>query len=91
MNARTAVWSATLGFAILISVVWTAQSSPSAESANRWEHLAMTVDAIDSPGDAEASRKIVQLGEEGWELVDVESLTKDGTTTKLIYYFKRPK
>ncbi|GAA4465115.1 hypothetical protein GCM10023156_52430 [Novipirellula rosea] len=51
----------------------------------------MTVVATDGPGDAETSRKIVQLGGEGWELVDVESLVKDGASTKLIYFFKRPK
>ena len=51
----------------------------------------MTVDASDGPGDADASRNIMQLGSEGWELVDVEALTKDGRTTKLIYFFKRPK
>ena len=51
----------------------------------------MPVDAGDAPGDAETSRRIVQVGGEGWELVDVETLTKDGSTTKLIYFFKRLK
>jgi hypothetical protein len=40
--------------------------------------------------DAELSRRIVQLGNEGWELVDVESIIKDGTTTQVVYCFKKP-
>ncbi len=39
----------------------------------------------------EASRKIMHLGGAGWEPVDVETLTKDLTTTKLIDFFKRSK
>ena len=78
---------------MLLAFTWSAQSSQSAteEPRRSWEHLAMTVDATDGPGDAEISRKIVQLGGEGWELVDVESLVKDGASAKLIYFFKRPK
>lgn len=36
------------------------------------------------------ARKIVQLGDEGWELVDVETFQKNGTKDKLICFFKRP-
>lgn len=28
---------------------------------------------------------------DGWELVDVESIVENGSTTKLIYFFKRPR
>ncbi len=63
----------------------------STDRMKAWEHLAMAVDAANAPGDAETSRRIVQLGGEGWELVDVETIVKDGSTTKLIYFFKRPK
>ncbi len=78
---------------ILLALTWSAPISQSAteEPRRSWEHLAMTVDATDGPGDAETSRKIVQLGGEGWELVDVESLVKDGASANLIYFFKRPK
>tara|TARA_R110002073_G_scaffold172563_11_gene329787 strand:- start:21530 stop:21811 length:282 start_codon:yes stop_codon:yes gene_type:complete len=78
---------------MMLAFSWSAPNSQSAteEPRRSWEHLAMTVVATDGPGDAETSRKIVQLGGEGWELVDVESLVKDGASTKLIYFFKRPK
>jgi hypothetical protein len=81
--------------AIMFPVAWSAQSSRSAaataEAMQSWEHMAMTVDATDAPGDAETSRRIVQFGGEGWELVDVETIVKGGSTTRLIYFFKRPK
>ena len=80
--------------AALVMLVGTFQMTTSAQSntgGSRWEHLAMAVEAEQSLGDETTSRKIIQLGSEGWELVDVESLSKDGTTTKLVYCFKRPK
>jgi len=95
MKARTPILL--VAAAILLPLAWSAQSfrsaaaMPTADAVRPWEHMAMTVDAADGPGDAETSRRIVQLGGEGWELVDVEALTKDGTTSKLIYFFKRPK
>jgi hypothetical protein len=92
MKSRNTLLAVALGLALLLSFTLSAPSqSPANAGRQQWEHLAMTVDASDGPGDAEASRKIMQLGGEGWELVDVEALSKDGTTTKLIYFFKRPK
>ena len=37
------------------------------------------------------SAQIVKMGNEGWELVDVSGVLEDGSTTKTIFYFKRPK
>jgi hypothetical protein len=95
MKAKSTILSMAAAAAVVFTVVWSAQSSRTAAATagavRPWEHMAMTIDATDGPGDAETSRRIVQLGGEGWELVDVESLTKDGTTTKLIYFFKRPR
>lgn len=92
MKSKSVLLSVALGLALLMSFTLAAQpQSAPAAGARPWEHLAMTVEATDSPDDADASRKIMLLGNEGWELVDVESLTNDGTTTKLIYFFKRPK
>ncbi len=51
----------------------------------------MTVEAENGFGGADTSRKIVQPGSDGWELVDVETVVKGGTTTKVVYFFKRPK
>jgi hypothetical protein len=95
MKARTSILLVAASAAIMFPVAWSAQSSRSAaattDAVQRWEHMAMTVDATDGPGDAETSRRIVQFGGEGWELVDVETIVKGGSTTKLIYFFKRPK
>jgi hypothetical protein len=51
--------------------------------------MALSHDAETGFSDGEVSRRIVQLGKEGWELVDVASIIKDGTTTKIVYCFKR--
>jgi hypothetical protein len=67
------------------------ESAPPDATRRSWQHLAFPVDADKGVGDAEVSRKIVQLGDEGWELVGVGTFQKDGTTTKLVYFFKRPK
>jgi hypothetical protein len=95
MKARSSILLIASAAAVLYPVAWADQSSrtdaATAVAVQSWEHLAMTVDAADAPGDAESSRRIMQLGNEGWELVDVESLSKDGTTAKLIYFFKRSK
>ena len=39
----------------------------------------------------EVSRKIIELGQKGWELVDVETFVKGGDTNKIVYFFKREK
>jgi hypothetical protein len=31
------------------------------------------------------------VGNEGWELVDVEGIIENGSTKTTVYYFKRPK
>lgn len=59
------------------------------EPAAAWEHLALTHDDAGLGG--ELAAKIVQLGNEGWELVCVVPIAEDGTTVKTRYYFKRPK
>ncbi|MBT7909729.1 MAG: DUF4177 domain-containing protein, partial [Verrucomicrobia bacterium] len=43
----------------------------------------------DEFGNKEFANKINQLGKDGWQLVDVESSMKDGTTSKRIYFLKR--
>lgn len=91
MNSNRAVLL--VGVTLLLLFAFSIQSTHSADTdgVRRWEHLAMTVGAASVPGDAETSRQIVKLGDQGWELVDVENISKEGTTTNLVYFFKRPK
>lgn len=61
-------------------------------AADAWQHLAMPVPVEDGFGSTpETSRKIVELGGDGWQLVDVETFAKAGTTTQMVYFFRRPK
>ena len=92
MKSNVVILFAAGVFVVLLSLTLSAR--PQTDVTNdvrKWEHLALTVNTTDGPGDGETSRQIVQLGSEGWELVDVESLVKEDTTKQLIYCFKRPK
>ena len=52
-------------------------------------HLALQHDGADLGGDF--SRQIDRLGNEGWQLVWVSTVAKEGTTKRAIFYFKRLK
>lgn len=94
MKSNVFLLLAACAFVAVASLVFSGQNTGLAASeavAQGWEHLAMPVAADDALGGPETSRKINQLGNDGWELVDVETFTKDGSTTKLVYFFKRPK
>ncbi len=54
-----------------------------------WQHLALPHEGAGL--DAELSRQINRLGDEGWQLVGVTPIAKEGTTVQTIYYFKRLK
>ena len=58
-------------------------------STTGWQHLSLTHTIGDTPK-SELGKSINKLGQEGWELVSVENITKSGTTTKTVFYFKRP-
>jgi len=64
--------------------------TPAAREASSWEHLALTHTGSEPAGGSETSGKIVALGSDGWELVSVETYVRDGTTTKTVFFFKRP-
>ena len=79
---------------VLAACAFTASAAkPDADGpgAPRWEHLALTHDGADVGNHRELSNRIVRLGEEGWELVSVSTVTRDGTTAKTVFYFKRPR
>jgi hypothetical protein len=63
--------------------------SPARPSATAWQHLALTQTLGQTPDD-ELARNINRLGREGWELVSVGNITQSGTTTKTVFYFKKP-
>jgi len=85
-----AVFAVTLAVLLAINAQNTTTAALNAPST-QWEPLAMSVDATNGIGDADTSRQIVQLGNDGWELVGVENFVKERTTTKLAYFLKRPK
>ena len=58
-------------------------------SATGWQHLALT-NVIGETPQNELAGNINRFGKEGWELVSVGNITESGTTTKTIFYFKKP-
>jgi hypothetical protein len=58
-------------------------------SARRWQHLALT-NVIGETPQNELASNINKLGREGYELVSVGNITESGTTTKTVFYFKKP-
>lgn len=58
-------------------------------SATGWQHLSLTHTIGDTPK-SELASSINKLGREGWELISVGNITESGTTTKTVFYFKRP-
>ena len=84
--------------AVVLSQVWGGSAKESERSfpTAKWHHLALTekvsvsqVTGQEGP-ERELSGQIVKLGEDGWELVSVANFSRDGTTLKTVYYFKRP-
>jgi hypothetical protein len=55
-----------------------------------WRHLALEHEGKSVTDQPELARKINSLGDEGWQLVDVESIAEGGTTTRIVFFFKRP-
>jgi len=55
----------------------------------KWQHLALTHD-VKTGVPRELARQINKLGRDGWQLVTVENTCNAGTTTKTVFYFKKP-
>jgi hypothetical protein len=77
--------------ALVAMQVWAQGPDDSQEkpAATAWQHLALTQTLGETPAD-DLARNINKLGREGWELVSVGNITKAGTTTKTVFYFKKP-
>lgn len=73
------------------AVLWAQnpKADPPPKSAQAWQHLAFEHEGKSVMGSPELARKINSLGDEGWQLVDVESISEAATTTKMIFFFKR--
>jgi len=100
MNKRNLIYLVGGALAVLLSAGLWAQGpeadSPEAESSGGnarpvWQHLALESPGAGVTGSPDLARKINRLGDEGWELVDVEAIHTKGSTTKTVYYFKRPR
>jgi hypothetical protein len=83
-----------LFFAMFILAVGTyflsstpAQNQDDMIRASRWRHLALSTTDQSEP---ETHQKVNELGDNGWELVDVENFFAAGETVKTVYYFKKP-
>jgi hypothetical protein len=63
------------------------QSQDDRAQSSAWSHLTLSTLDLD---DAQVARKINSLGNDGWELVDVENFSRKGDTVKTVYYFKKP-
>jgi hypothetical protein len=93
MKHNTLVYLATGCITITVAAGLWAQSANSASvgsSPQKWQHLALEQDGMKIVGDADLARKINQLGSDGWELVDVETIVDSGLTKKTVFFFKRP-
>lgn len=93
MNSKTIVL-VLLCCTLAIPLAYTL-AAPAAEQVNgqgdraAWQHLALPHEGASL--DADLSRQINRLGDDGWQLVGVTPIAKDGTTVQTIYYFKRLK
>ncbi len=87
-----------LYFVVICAVVAATHSlsAPAMQTGNpdaprKWEHLSMTHAGITVDKEPRLSKQIIELGEQGWELVTVSNVIQEGNTLNTVFYFKRPK
>ena len=90
MTKSTAVVISAGALAGVLGLGAIAQEDDGVASSGAWEHLALQHDLGEGFSTPELSRQIVTLGEDGWELVSVENY-REGTNSKMAYFFKRRK
>ncbi len=91
VTTRTLVF----GVLVLVGVVMAVQALARGGSGGnedprgpRWQAMALT-QSMNRTSNSEIARRINQAGHDGWELVSVEGIMEDGTTTHTVYYFKK--
>ena len=92
VKTKTLLFSLVILFCIIITMQALAKDQNEDKKnpfATRWVHCALTY-AIGETPQNELASSINKLGREGWELVSVGNISESGTTTKTIFYFKRP-
>jgi len=87
------VLSAAVCVGLMVASGMHAQEDPPAPGvgAVQWQHLALTREVGENPAAHQGGAEINKLGREGWELVDVETFTTKGTTSQVVYYFRKRK
>ena len=91
LNIKKTIAGLSLFSIALYSWAQSPTESPLPLKRQAWEHLAFEHKGASIQGDPTLARKINQLGDEGWELVDVETTARSGATFGKIFFFKRPK
>ena len=91
LNLKKTIAGMILFSVAIYSWAQTPSDSVSPIKKQAWEHLAFEHKGHSIQGDPQLARQINQLGDDGWELVDVELITNAGTSSGKIFFFKRPK
>jgi hypothetical protein len=91
LNIKKTIVGLSLFSIALYSWAQSSADSPRPLKHQAWEHLAFEHKGPSIQGDPKLGRQINQLGDEGWELVDVEIITNSGASSGKIFFFKRPK
>ena len=91
-QAGLALFVATVAYVWAQAPATPTRPTPAEKPISRtWEHLAFEHAGASIKGDPELAQQINRLGNEGWELVDVEMTSEAGTTRGKTFFFKRPK